>query len=57
MEGDPPIDASHMQSINYDVRDGMKAVEDGVHALIDSLPGLLGALEEIAKLHPFTAGA
>ena len=33
--------------------DGMKVVRDGINALVDSLPGLVKALDEVAKLHPF----
>ncbi|KAI0708178.1 hypothetical protein C8T65DRAFT_211601 [Cerioporus squamosus] len=33
--------------------DAMKVVREGVNTLIDSLPGLLKALDEVAKLHPF----
>ncbi len=31
----------------------MKVVRDGVKSFADSLPGLLKALDEVAKLHPF----
>lgn len=37
--------------------DTMKFVRDGVNALIDSLPGLVKALDEVAKLHPFIGSA
>ena len=33
--------------------DAMKVVREGVNTLIDSLPGLVKALDEVAKLHPF----
>ncbi|KAI1785889.1 hypothetical protein LXA43DRAFT_99677 [Ganoderma leucocontextum] len=33
--------------------DAMKTIRDGVNTLVDSLPGLLRALDEVAKLHPF----
>ena len=33
--------------------DAMKTVREGVNLLIDSLPGLVKALDEVAKLHPF----
>ncbi|KAI0633741.1 hypothetical protein C8Q77DRAFT_1157905 [Trametes polyzona] len=33
--------------------DAMKVVRDGVNTLVDSLPGLVKALDEVAKLHPF----
>ncbi|TFK86599.1 hypothetical protein K466DRAFT_587082 [Polyporus arcularius HHB13444] len=33
--------------------DAMKLVREGVNTLIDSLPGLVKALDEVAKLHPF----
>ncbi|KAI0752480.1 hypothetical protein C8Q80DRAFT_1146274 [Daedaleopsis nitida] len=33
--------------------DAMKVVRDGVNSFIDSLPGLVKALDEVAKLHPF----
>ncbi|KAI8975856.1 hypothetical protein BD414DRAFT_423775 [Trametes punicea] len=33
--------------------DSMEALRNGVHTLVDSLPGLLRALDEVAKLHPF----
>ncbi|CDO75523.1 hypothetical protein BN946_scf184871.g4 [Trametes cinnabarina] len=33
--------------------DAMKAIRTGVNALVDNLPGLLKALDEVAKLHPF----
>ncbi|TFK89010.1 hypothetical protein K466DRAFT_598154 [Polyporus arcularius HHB13444] len=33
--------------------DAMKAVREGVNTVIDSLPGLVKALDEVAKLHPF----
>ena len=37
--------------------DAMKAVRNGVQTLVDSLPGLLKALDEVAKLHPFIGSA
>ncbi len=33
--------------------DAMKTVREGVNLLVDSLPGLVKALDEVAKLHPF----
>ncbi|KAI9068344.1 hypothetical protein FKP32DRAFT_1587743 [Trametes sanguinea] len=33
--------------------DNMQAIRDGVNTLIDSLPGLLRALDTVAQLHPF----
>ncbi|KAI1783149.1 hypothetical protein LXA43DRAFT_904186 [Ganoderma leucocontextum] len=33
--------------------DAMKVVREGVNMLVDSLPGLVKALDEVAKLHPF----
>ncbi|KAI0360925.1 hypothetical protein OH77DRAFT_1517315 [Trametes cingulata] len=33
--------------------EAMKMVRDGVNTLVDSLPGLIKALDEVAKLHPF----
>ena len=33
--------------------EAMKIVRDGVNSLVDSLPGLIKALDEVAKLHPF----
>ena len=33
--------------------DAMKVVREGVKSFADSLPGLLKALDEVAKLHPF----
>ena len=33
--------------------EAMKTIRDGVNALVDSLPGLIKALDEVAKLHPF----
>ena len=33
--------------------DAMKTVREGVNMLVDSLPGLVKALDEVAKLHPF----
>ncbi|RPD54176.1 hypothetical protein L227DRAFT_580748 [Lentinus tigrinus ALCF2SS1-6] len=33
--------------------DAMKVVREGVNTLIDNLPGLIKALDEVAKLHPF----
>ncbi|KAI0373412.1 hypothetical protein BV20DRAFT_937448 [Pilatotrama ljubarskyi] len=33
--------------------EALKVVRDGVNALVDSLPGLIKALDEVAKLHPF----
>ena len=33
--------------------DAMKVVREGVNSLVDSLPGLVKALDEVAKLHPF----
>lgn len=36
--------------------EAMKTVRDGVNALVDSLPGLVKALDEVAKLHPFIGG-
>ncbi|PIL33865.1 hypothetical protein GSI_03571 [Ganoderma sinense ZZ0214-1] len=31
----------------------MKTVREGVNMLVESLPGLVKALDEVAKLHPF----
>lgn len=36
--------------------DAMQTVRDGVNKLIDSLPGLLKALDGLAQVHPFIAG-
>lgn len=33
--------------------EAMKVVRTGVNALVNSLPGLVKALDEVAKLHPF----
>ncbi|KAI0644525.1 hypothetical protein C8Q79DRAFT_777894 [Trametes meyenii] len=33
--------------------EAFKVVRDGVNSLVDSLPGLIKALDEVAKLHPF----
>ncbi|KAM5533024.1 hypothetical protein V8D89_013292 [Ganoderma adspersum] len=33
--------------------DAMKAVREGVSMLVESLPGLVKALDEVAKIHPF----
>ncbi|OSD01341.1 hypothetical protein PYCCODRAFT_541681 [Trametes coccinea BRFM310] len=33
--------------------DAMKTIRNGVNALADNLPGLIKALDEVAKLHPF----
>ncbi|KAI1783152.1 hypothetical protein LXA43DRAFT_1187180 [Ganoderma leucocontextum] len=33
--------------------DAMQPVKDGINKLVESLPGLLKALDEVAKLHPF----
>ncbi|KAH9894903.1 hypothetical protein C8Q73DRAFT_644952 [Cubamyces lactineus] len=33
--------------------EAMKTIRSGVNALVDSLPGLIKALDEVAKLHPF----
>ena len=35
--------------------DAMKTVREGVNMLVESLPGLVKALDEVAKLHPFIA--
>lgn len=37
--------------------DVMKTIREDVNMLADSLPGLVKALEEVAKLHPFISGA
>ena len=37
--------------------DAMKTVREGVNLLVDSLPGLVKALDEVAKLHPFIGSA
>ncbi|KAI0767714.1 hypothetical protein C8Q74DRAFT_1203793 [Fomes fomentarius] len=47
--------SSTMKTV-YD-SESMKFVRDGVNALVDSLPGLVKALDEVAKLHPFIAVA
>ena len=33
--------------------EAMKTIRDGVNTLVNSLPGLIKALDEVAKLHPF----
>ncbi|PIL33838.1 hypothetical protein GSI_03544 [Ganoderma sinense ZZ0214-1] len=35
--------------------DVMQPVKDGINKLVDSLPGLLKALNEVAQIHPFIA--
>ena len=37
--------------------EAMKTIRSGVNALVDSLPGLIKALDEVAKLHPFIGSA
>ncbi len=51
-------DATTAQSYSSSVKtayesDAMQLVREGVNTLIDSLPGLVKALDEVAKLHPF----
>ncbi|TBU55048.1 hypothetical protein BD310DRAFT_934540 [Dichomitus squalens] len=33
--------------------DAMKTIREGVNTLVDSLPGIVKALDEVAKIHPF----
>ncbi|KAM5543336.1 hypothetical protein V8D89_003210 [Ganoderma adspersum] len=35
--------------------DAMQPVKDGINKLVDSLPGLLKALNDVAQIHPFIA--
>ncbi len=35
--------------------DAMQVVREGVNKLVDSLPGLLKALDGVAQVHPFIA--
>ena len=37
--------------------DAMKTIREGVNTLVDSLPGLVKALDEVAKIHPFIGSA
>ena len=36
--------------------DGMKMVREGFNTFVDSLPGMLKALHEVAQIHPFIGG-
>ncbi|KAI0331154.1 hypothetical protein GY45DRAFT_1276344 [Cubamyces sp. BRFM 1775] len=51
-------DVANVQSMTSPLKsayesEAMKTIRSGVNALVDSLPGLITALDEVAKLHPF----
>ena len=33
--------------------DAMKTIRDGMNTLVEGLPGVLKALDEVANIHPF----
>lgn len=36
--------------------DPLQSLRNGINSLAESLPGLIKALDEVAKIHPFIAG-
>ncbi|KAI0766852.1 hypothetical protein BD413DRAFT_141493 [Trametes elegans] len=58
MLGTIQTDVSAAQSYSSPLKsayesDSMKALREGVNALVSNLPGLIKTLDEVAKLHPF----
>ena len=51
----------HLKALSSPVKaayqgDAMKMVRHGINALVDTLPGLLKALDEVTVVYPFVGG-